>query len=161
MRALDAGAPVEPVRKSVRVACGTEEAFRTFVEDIDRWWPVERLSRTADEQYDAGVTLERLVLEARAGGRLYEVTSEEVEGPWAEVLVYEPPHRLVLAWKPNDRPEPPTEVDIRFTADGDGTLVELEHRGWERLGERAEEARAGHDGGWSLPLERFAAAVSG
>ncbi len=35
----------------------------------------------------------------------------------------EPPARIVLAWKPNDRPEPPTEVEIHFEPDGDGTLV--------------------------------------
>jgi uncharacterized protein YndB with AHSA1/START domain len=158
---VEPSAPTEPVRKSVRVACDVEHAFRVFVEHIDEWWPVERLSRTADKQYAAGVTLERLVFEPRTGGRLYEVTSTGEEGSWAEVLVYEPPRRLVLAWKPNDRPEPPTEVEIRFDPDGDGTLVNLEHRGWERLGARAEEARAGHDGGWQLPLERFAAAAAG
>jgi uncharacterized protein YndB with AHSA1/START domain len=158
---VDTSAPTEPVRKSVRVACGVEDAFRVFVEHIDDWWPVERLSRTADEQYPPGVTVERLVFEPRPGGRLYEVTSTGEEGSWADVVAYEPPRRLVLAWKPNDRPEPPTEVEIRFDPDGDGTLVSLEHRGWERLGARAEEARAGHDGGWQLPLERFAAAAAG
>jgi uncharacterized protein YndB with AHSA1/START domain len=158
---VDTSAPTEPVRKSVRVACGVEDAFRVFVEHIDDWWPVERLSRTADEQYPPGVTVERLVFEPRPGGRLYEVTSTGEEGSWADVVAYEPPRRLVLAWKPNDRPEPPTEVEIRFDPDGDGTLVSLEHRGWDRLGARAEEARAGHDGGWQLPLERFAAAAAG
>ena len=106
------------------------------------------------------MTVDRVVFEPRVGGRLYEVTSEGVEGSWAEVLVYEPPTRLVLAWKPNDRPEPPTEVEVRFEADGDATLVNLEHRGWEKLGGRAAEAREGHDGGWQLPLERFAAAAA-
>jgi uncharacterized protein YndB with AHSA1/START domain len=157
----ETSAPTDPVRKSVRVACDVEKAFRVFVEDIDRWWPVERLSRTADEQYAPGVTLERVVFEPRAGGRVYEVTSEGDHGSWAEVVSFEPPRRLVLAWKPNDRDEPPTEVDIRFEPDGDGTLVLLEHRGWERLGERAVEARQGHAEGWDLPLGRFAATLAG
>ena len=152
-------APTEPVRKSVRVACSAENAFRLFVEDFATWWPVERHSRVAHEQYEPGVTLERVVFEARAGGRVYEVTSAGDDGSWAEVLVYDPPRQLVLAWKPNDRPEPPTEVDVRFEPDGDGTIVRLEHRGWERLGERAEQARAGYEQGWSIPLERFAAAA--
>jgi uncharacterized protein YndB with AHSA1/START domain len=77
-------------------------------------------------------------------------------GRCAHVL---PPTRIVLAWKPNDRPEPPTEVEIRFEQDGDETIVSLEHRGWEKLGARATEAREGHDGGWQVPLERFAAAA--
>jgi len=42
--------------------------------------------------------------------------------------------RFVLAWKPHSRPVPPTEVEVRFVPDGEGTRVELEHRGWERVG---------------------------
>jgi uncharacterized protein YndB with AHSA1/START domain len=153
------GALFEPVRKSVRVDRTTEDAFSLFTEHIDRWWPVEIFSRAADEQYGEGVKVERVVFEPRVGGRLYEVTPEGVEGVWANVLEYEPPSRFVLAWKPNDRPEPATEVEIRFEPDGAGTIVRLEHRGWDKLGERAAEAREGHDGGWQLPLERFVAAA--
>ena len=81
-------ATFEPVRKSVRVDRTAEEAFRLFTEHIDRWWPVEVFSRAADEQYGDGVKVERVVFEPRAGGRLYEVTSEGVEGVWAEVVAY-------------------------------------------------------------------------
>ena len=93
-------APSEPVRKSVRVDRSTEEAFRLFTEHIHRWWPVEVHSRAAREGYGAGVKVERVVFEPRAGGRLYEVTSEGVEGVWGEVVAFEPPARIVLAWKP-------------------------------------------------------------
>ena len=157
----DIDAQVGPVRKSVRVPRPVDETFRLFVQDIDRWWPVETHSRAADDQYDDGVTVKRLVFEPHRGGRLYEVTSEGVEGSWAEVLAYEPPTRILLAWKPNDRQEPPTEVDVRFEPDGDATIVNLEHRGWEGLGERAGEARSGYDRGWQLPLDRLAAAAGG
>jgi uncharacterized protein YndB with AHSA1/START domain len=155
----DEGTMFDPIRRSVHVRRPPEETFRLFTDGIDDWWPTERLSRAADEQYGDGVKVERVVFEPRRGGRVYEVTSEGVEGSWADVLVYEPPARIVLSWKPNDRPEPPTEVEVRFEADGDGTLVQLEHRGWDRLGERASEARGSHGEGWRLPLERFAAAA--
>jgi uncharacterized protein YndB with AHSA1/START domain len=68
---------------------------------------------------------------------------------------------VVLAWKPNTSDRPPTELEVRFTAVAGGTLVELEHRGWERLGEIAEEARAGYGQGWAGVLTRFAAAAGG
>ena len=152
-------AMLEPVSKSVRVRRTQEEAFGLFTQHIDRWWPVEVLSRAADEQYGEGVKVERVVFEQRVGGRLFEVTSEGIEGVWAEVITYDPPSRIVLAWKPNDRPEPPTEVEIHFESDGEGTIVRLEHRGWDKLGDRAAEAREGHDGGWQLPLECFVAAA--
>jgi uncharacterized protein YndB with AHSA1/START domain len=153
------GTMFEPIRRSVRVDRTRKDAFELFTEHIGDWWPVEVFSRAADEQYGDGVKAERVVFEPRTGGRLYEVTSEGVEGVWADVLTYEPPARIVLAWKPNDRPEPPTEVEIHFEPDGDGTIVRLEHRGWDKLGARAAEAREGHDGGWQLPLERFIAAA--
>ena len=156
---VDTRAPSEPIRRTVRLERPVEEAFRLFVEDIGTWWPAERFSRAADDQYGEGVTVARVVFEPRAGGRLYEVTSEGVEGTWAEVLAFEAPSRFVLAWKPNDRPEPPTEVEVRFDADGAGTVVSLEHRGWERLGERAQEARERYADGWRIPLERYVAAA--
>ena len=69
------------------------------------------------------------------------------------------PDALVLAWKPNTSPRPPTELEVRFTPEGDGTLVELEHRGWERLGEIAQEVRAGYGEGWRATLDLFGQAI--
>ena len=56
---------------------------------------------------------------------------------------------------------PPTELEVRFPSQGAGTLVELEHRGWERLGEVAEEARASYGEGGAGVLSMFAAAAGG
>jgi len=154
-------APTDPIRKAVRVERPIDEAFRIFVDDFGRWWPVERFSRVADAQYADGVTLERVIFEPRAGGRIYEVTSTGVEGSWAEVVAYEPPTRFLLAWKPNDRDEPPTQVEVVFEADGDGTVLHLEHRGWEALPPaRVAESRRDHEHGWDLPLQRFATAAA-
>ncbi len=46
-------------------------------------------------------------------------------------------------------------VQWYLVPDGAGTRVELEHRGFERLGERGEVARASYDGGWPTVLGRF------
>ena len=87
--------------------------------------------------------------------------SDGTEGTWGTVLVWEPPSRVVLAWKPNTNDNPPTELEVRFTPDGGGTLVKLEHRGWERLGAIAERARADYGQGWVGVLSRFATAADG
>ena len=152
-------ATFEPIRRSVRVDRTQEDAFELFTERIGEWWPTEEFSRTADEEFGEGVELERVVFEPRQGGRVYEVTWDGQEASWAEVLVYEPPSRIVLAWKPNDTDRPPTEVEVRFEPDAGGTRVELEHRGWERLGDLAAKARQGYSDGWRTPLERFVAAA--
>ncbi|MCI4354980.1 MAG: SRPBCC domain-containing protein [Thermoplasmata archaeon] len=151
---------IEPIRTSVSVRRPPADAFRVFTREMARWWPLETHSLAADS-FEGRVKAESIVFEERAGGRVYEVMSDGTEGTWATVLAWEPPSRLVLAWKPNLTDNPPTEVEIRFSPDGDGTRVELEHRGWERLGELAERARGayGGGGGWGGVLARFVSAA--
>ena len=45
---------------------------------------------------------------------------------------------------------------MEFLADDDGTRVVLTHHGWERLGERAVEARRSYADGWLSVLEGYA-----
>ena len=42
-----------------------------------------------------------------------------------------------------------------FAADGEGTRVDLEHRGWERLGLDGDEARESYLNGWPLTFDRL------
>jgi hypothetical protein len=46
-----------------------------------------------------------------------------------------------------------------MTNEGDGTRIDLEHRGWERLGDRAAEARPQYDEGWESVLGLYARAA--
>jgi uncharacterized protein YndB with AHSA1/START domain len=142
---------VEPVRKQISVDCDVESAFRTFTEDIATWWPVESHSIAGE-----GATP---VFEQRAGGRVYERAPDGQEHEWGAILVYEPPRRVVLEWKVNSA-APPTEVEVRFSQDGDGTRVELEHRGWEQYPGGGGEERGSYDTGWSHVLERYRSTVS-
>ncbi len=48
---------------------------------------------------------------------------------------------------------------MRFSPDGGGTRLDLEHRYWERLGEPGIDTRDGYDTGWDTVLGRFAAHV--
>jgi uncharacterized protein YndB with AHSA1/START domain len=109
------------------------------------------------------VKTEQIVIEPREGGRITETMSDGSEGSWGTILVWEPPHRVVMAWKPNDSPHPSTEVDVQFIEQDDGrTRVDLEHRGWERLGDRARAGRGEYEGGWTMVFEElYAAAANG
>ena len=100
-------------------------------------------------------------MDAREGGRIEEVLEDGSTRDWGGVVVWEPPHRVLYSWKPNDRPTPPTEIEVRFTAQGEGTRVDLEHRGWEGLGQAAEEVRPlyASEGGWTMVLGLFANTV--
>ena len=45
---------------------------------------------------------------------------------------------------------------MRFAPEGDRTRVDLEHRGWERYGDSADDAASGYGGGWDVVLGRYA-----
>jgi uncharacterized protein YndB with AHSA1/START domain len=150
---------IEPVRCDVTVPADVGEAFRLFTDEMAAWWPLETHSMASDR--DDGTAVRDLVFEGREGGRLYEVADDGTEGTWGRVVTWEPPRRLVLAWKPNLRAEPETEVEITFTPVDGGTRVDLEHRGWERLGPRGPVAAEGYRRGWPYILgERLAAVAS-
>lgn len=150
---MDDARTIEPVRAEVTVSGSVEDAFRLFTEEIGSWWPLDTHAMDADRATGAAI-------EPRRGGRVYEIHEDGTEADWGTVLTWDPPRRLVLSWKPNRNPHPPTEVEIRFEPADPGTRVELVHRGWERLGPDAESARTsyGSDGGWHLVLGRYASA---
>jgi uncharacterized protein YndB with AHSA1/START domain len=70
----------------------------------------------------------------------------------------------MLAWQltPDWKFDPDllTEVEVTFTAEGDGARVNLEHRHLERMGEHAEAAREQIDApeGWGLLLRLYSEA---
>ena len=63
------------------------------------------------------------------------------------------PHVVAFTWK-DPSWEAPTEVEVKFAADGTGTLIELEHRGWE-AGPIMQKQGQGYSDGWGMILEKF------
>lgn len=139
-----------PIRLSVSVPAAPDRAFVAFTREMTAWWPLGTHSICEDVAAE-------VVFEERRGGRVYERSPQGRDENWAEVLVWEPPHRLVLAWRPNPAPGPKTEVEVTFTAEADGTRVDLEHRAWERFGTEAEDQRAGYASasGWESVLGNY------
>ena len=93
--------------------------------------------------------------EEREGGEVYEISTSGERSHWATVLEWEPPAGFTIAWKVDPDAVAATEVEVRFTPEGDGTQVVLEHRHWDRLGAGAAEARGNYDGGWEMVLGRY------
>jgi uncharacterized protein YndB with AHSA1/START domain len=146
------GGLLEPVRQAVRVRRPIEAAFELFTREIGSWWPVDTHHARGDV---VGV-----VFEQRLGGRIYERCRDGQEADWGEVLAWDPPGRVVFSWLPSRRQGAPTEVEVRFTAvDPTTTLVEVEHRGWERLGDLGAQTRTSYLNGWPGVLRRFADAA--
>jgi uncharacterized protein YndB with AHSA1/START domain len=141
------------VRKTVRVKAPIERAFEVFTSGLTRWWPT-----------DHGVgkkPIRKVLMEPRLGGRWLEIAEDGTETPVATITLWEPPHRLVMTWQVNAQWKPDitmrSEVDIRFTADGDdATVVDLVHHKFETMGaEAGASMRKDVDGGWPGLLERF------
>jgi uncharacterized protein YndB with AHSA1/START domain len=154
------------IRKSVRVNVPIDRAFSVFVEQMETWWPAtHHIGETA---------FEAIFVEPRVGGRWYERNAEGKQCDWGTVLKWDPPHRVTLSWHVGPGHDSPdwkfdpdmakaSEVEIRFTEDGTGTLVELEHSKLERHGEGYEAFRALMDGpgAWVAVLASFSRAVEG
>ncbi len=142
---------------TVTVEAPIADAFNVFTEGIGTWMPPE---------YNMlKVPIAQRVFEPFAGGRVYDRGTDGTECHWGEVLVYEPPTRVVIGWKisPQWQVEADafrmSEVDVRFVAEApDRTRVELEHRYIDRHGEGWESERDALDaeGGWPGCMRRFA-----
>jgi uncharacterized protein YndB with AHSA1/START domain len=144
----------EPVRQSVVVRRPLAETFALFTERLDTWWPLQTHSIAADT-FENRVTAESITFEKRIGGRVMERMSDGTEAPWGTILVWEPPTRFVMSWKPTMVDGPSTEVEITFTSLGDAdTRIAVEHRGWERLDTDAAHI-AGYSDGWRELLHLF------
>jgi uncharacterized protein YndB with AHSA1/START domain len=132
------------VRRSVTVQAPPERAFEVFTAGFSSWWPIE--------SHHIGETM--------------AVDADGNECVWGFVTAWEPPHRVLLAWHLTPEyefdPDPAkaTEVEVRFTAQESGTLVELEHRGFERHGATGAVMRekVSAEGGWADLLDRYARA---
>jgi hypothetical protein len=129
----------EPIRRTVEVPLEPARAFDLFTREMETWWPLAEYSRVVNEQRGGDVRVTRLEFQARPGGSILEHTSDGRVLPWGEVVGWDPPRQVTMAWRPHSEPEPPTDLIVTFHPQGTRTLVEIEHGGWERLSETFRE----------------------
>jgi uncharacterized protein YndB with AHSA1/START domain len=143
---------IAPVRRTARTKAPPARAFAIFSGQMGRWWP----------RGDTVAALPHadIVIEPHVGGRWFERDSAGAETPWGQVLVWEPPARLVLAWQLDGEhrydPELITEVEITFHPVDGGTEVHLEHRNLERFRKQPTTWAAAIADGWSQKVIEFA-----
>ena len=145
---------IEPVRKTVRVKAPIAHAFDVFTSGLTRWWP-----------HNHGIgkkPIQKVLMEPHLGGRWLEISEDGTQTSVATIIVWEPPHRLVMVWQVNAQWKPDqamkSEVDVRFTPDGpNATKVELLHHRFETMGaESGASLRKDVNGGWPGLRDRFA-----
>ena len=122
----------EPLRYRFRVNCPPDRAFQLWTVSTGVWWPMA--THSVSGRRDSV-----LVIEPGAGGRIYEQAVDGRQHSRGTVVAWEPAVRLLCQWLVGDTP---TELEVRFAASADGgTIVEIEHRGWERFGEAGDARR--------------------
>jgi uncharacterized protein YndB with AHSA1/START domain len=148
-----------PIKKSVLVAASAERAFHAFTQEMSTWWPLR-------SHHIGKVDAECVVIEPFAGGRWFERGVDGSECDWGKVQEWDPPRRLVVSWEISSDwrhdPSIQTEVEVRFSAEGASTRVDLEHRLLHHYGEAAAQMRGLFDSeqGWMGLLKAFAARAS-
>jgi hypothetical protein len=142
---------IEPLRIAFEVRCPAAHAFETWTARTSAWWP-----RGASMSGEGGL---QVVFEPRVGGRIFERTTSGRELDWGRVTAWEPPRRIGYLWHIATEPGDATDVEIVFTEQPDGsTRVEIEHGGWDRLGERGAPWRDANNAGWDGVLPDYVAA---
>jgi hypothetical protein len=112
------------------VAVDPVSAFDVFTSEIGQWWRSEPRYRFDPEKNGT------MRFEPGVGGRLLEVHDAKTGAGFevGRVLVWDPGARLVFEFRGRDfAPGERTEVEVRFEAEGKGTRLTLEHRGWDAI----------------------------
>ena len=141
-----------PLTLQFAVACPPEQAFALWTDRIDTWWPSDHTVTGRDDL--------TVVLEPGVGGRIFERTPDGDEHDWGEVTLWDPPGGRDYLWHLRRDRSDATEVSVRFVPQGAaGTRVEIEHRGWERLGADGETWRGRNELGWSTLVPHYVTAA--
>lgn len=135
-----------PVVKTVEVKRTAEDAFRIFTGEIAAWWPMGQHTRAKTA---AGERTERVDMDPRVGGRLYETLTTGEEREWGEVLAVEPGRRIRFSFSMSRTKDFSGEVEVTFDPTGpESCRVTLTHTHWERYGDEADPMRRAFDNGW-------------
>lgn len=116
------------ITRTVTVRLDPAAAFDVFTNEIGTWYP------RGPHSFNYPDRAVGIALEPGIGGRWLEVWRDGDGYEIGRVLAWQPGRRLLLSYRNRYLPEDPlTEIEVRFDPVPDGTMVTLEHRGWERL----------------------------
>lgn len=140
------------VRRAVLVRAEPERVWRAFTtfEAMAAWWGV--IAGDPEAGTANGMTL--IAYEPREGGRIeMEVPAGGTPLRFGGVIqAFEPERRMIFEndWMPNQGWKKPTYVCLRLAPVLGGTLVELLHYGFERVGGDVADEYAGYEAGWGV-----------
>ena len=132
------------------VGCEPYHAFTTWTTRATSWWPPEHTM-----SHEEG---SQIVFEPKVGGRIFERIPNGQELDWGEIVEWDPPRRLRYSWHITTDRAHATDVEIVFRELPDSsTRVEIEHGGWDGLGEVGRSWRDANHAGWDGVLPAYTA----
>ena len=151
---------LDPLISTIEVPCNQEKAFGVFVDEMGSWWPLDQRSMSL---MHTGMPAKSLRVEARQGGKIVEIGSDDTEHLWGTINLYDPHDFVSMDFHMGLPPENASLVEVRFTTLGeDQTRVELTQSNWEAFGDIAEMMRDGYGSGWVIIFEEaFKSACGG
>jgi fermentation-respiration switch protein FrsA (DUF1100 family) len=137
---------LEPIVAEITVPVAPALAFVGFTAQMGEWWDP---MLSPDPPTYSSIAID-------PNGPVEIVHDDDQRYTWGHVTTWDPLGHLVMDfWLGHDQAEP-TQLDVRFTDEGSGTRVHLEHGGWA---EGSEQVRAKYTH-WDDLLARYAAHVS-
>ena len=101
-----------------------------------------------------GETAVDLVIEGKAGGDIYEISSTGERYDWGTITVFKPGKAFTMTWHLGNHKNMGTLVTVTFSSDSNNeTDVVLRHDNWEILGDGAQEKRNNYNDGWVKVFE--------
>jgi hypothetical protein len=141
---------LDPITKRIEVPCSQEQAFRVFIQDMPRWWP---LDKRAMSLYNGGPP-KGLRVDVREGGQIVETGHDDTEYLWGTITQYEPHELIRMSFHMGLPPEQSSVVEVRFTVlEAQRTRVVLTQSHWEGFGDMAQMMYDGYGSSWGLIFE--------
>lgn len=149
---------------ALRVPADVNRTFDAFTNEIGAWWRPSRLF-----PFRRGAT-GVVSFVPGPGGRLLETYDDGTTFTIGDVLVWDPPYRLVVTWRHDSfAADQTTELHVTFEEAGIETRVVVEHFGWDQI-PTDHAARHGFELAafqlrfaewWKAQLQRLEATIGG
>lgn len=146
---------LDPIVKTIEVPCDQKKAFTVFLDEMASWWPLDKFTTSMMK----GAPAKTIKVDAREGGQIIEVASDDSETLWGTIKKFDPYDFFSMDFH---IPGPPdfevgkfSHVEIKFSKLADQkTQVELTQTNLEIFEELAEGVHGGYSFGWGLIFEQ-------
>ena len=142
----------DPIKKTLHVPLRPKTAFELFTERLDEWWPTDSHSLSAGD----GDIPKAVKVDKKEGGYIIETKAGGETGRWGTITRWEPGRAIGVSWYVGRDESEATDLTVVFTPTDLGTMIELTHDGFDKLGEVATAMHGNYTHGWDYVLnERF------